>query len=212
MRFIWGAPPDDPDFRPNEEGWIQVKFPNPTLLIVVAFPIGVLVAYLLLLGWQTIIPHGMNVRWSLPPGVGYWGFLLLPLLPLTGLFFVFLAHELLHAVGHPGCGLSSASFIGFWPRRLLFYATYHGGIKRDRNLMLGMLPILVLSVFPLAACAVFDTHPGPHTLLLAFVSVANGFSSCGDLLFFPMILAQVPRDATLRDQGWDMFWKVEKDL
>lgn len=207
MRFNVGLPPTNPDFSPGQPGWTQLNLPNPYLLTLIGIPIGGLTAFVLILGWEKLFPLDAEFGFRIP-GVGHWVIFAIPFLLIAGLLLVVFVHELLHCLGHPKCGLSSQSCIGVWPTKLLFYATYLGGIGRNRYLLLGMLPFLVLSVLPLVVCAAIGEVGVTTLTLLSAVSVFNGFSSCGDFLIFPIIVFQVPSGAVIHDHGWDMYWKV----
>jgi hypothetical protein len=65
-------------------------------------------------------------------------------------------------------------------------------------------PLAVLSLLPLAACA----FTGTASAFLAVVSVGNMVFASGDLFAVAMVLAQVPPEATLRNKGWRVWWKV----
>lgn len=207
MRWRIGEPAKDEDFKPEENGWQQVRMPGTYLFLTLATPIGIAVAALLIFAWRSLLPAHLRIGAS-SFGLGRAAILLYLALPFVLMGIVVLVHEGLHAVGHPGCGLSTRTTIGAWPSRFMFYATYAGPIRRNRYLVLGLLPFCVLSLLPLVACALFDHHPGGHTLLLAFVSIFNGFSSCGDLFLVPTLLWQVPAAASVRDHGWDMYWRT----
>lgn len=208
MRFTIGAPPTDEAFEPEKLGWTRVSYPGPYTLIALGLPIGILTATLLWLGWQEATPSNdqFSVRIAVPL---FWVPIFVILALLSGMLLVVLVQELLHCVGHPGMGLSSSSYIGTWPTKLLFYAVYLGGIARNRYLVVAALPFVVISLVPLAVCLVVPVD-GSVASLLMVVSVFNGFSSCGDMIIAPIIWLQVPRNAEVRDQGWHTYWKINK--
>jgi hypothetical protein len=63
---------------------------------------------------------------------------------------------------------------------------------------------LVISLVPLIACALTATA----FAFLAVASVVNAFFASGDLFAVALLLAQVPPQATLRNKGWRVCWKV----
>lgn len=209
MRFTIGSPPSDEAFEPENQGWTRVRYPGPYALIAMGLPIGSLTAMLLWLGWKELVPPNDQFSVRIPVPL-LWAPVVLLLAFFAGMLLVVLVHELLHCAGHPRMGLSSASYIGAWPTKLLFYAVYLGGIGRDRYLVMAALPFVVISLVPLAVCLVVPVDGAVVSLLMA-VSIFNGFSSCGDMIIAPIIWSQVPRDAEVRDQGWHTYWKINKN-
>ena len=94
------------------------------------------------------------------------------------------------------------SIIGFWPSRLLFYTHYHNQLPCRRFLAVLIMPVVVLSLLPLAVCALTATA----CAFLAVASVANALFASGDLFAVGLLLAQVPQDAMLRNKGWRLYW------
>jgi hypothetical protein len=80
---------------------------------------------------------------------------------------------------------------------LVFYAHYAGELSRGRFLTILIMPFLIISFVPLIVCAIAALS----TTLLAFMSILNAFMACGDMFAVGLLLFQVPRDATLRNQG-----------
>jgi hypothetical protein len=115
---------------------------------------------------------------------------------------IIVLHELLHAICFLGGLWTTQSGIGVWPSRLLFYACYFGPMSRNRFLLVYSMPLLVLTVLPLFAAALMRMTP----VALAGVSLLNGVFACGDLVCMSILAWQVPRDATVRNQGWETWW------
>jgi hypothetical protein len=112
-------------------------------------------------------------------------------------------HELLHVLAFPDFGFSSKTVVGFLPTKVLFFALFEGEVSRNRFLVAGAAPVIVLTVVPLLAAAVFRLdHP-----LLAFVSVANALVSAIDLVAIGILLVRVPSRAVLRAKGWKTYWR-----
>jgi hypothetical protein len=117
---------------------------------------------------------------------------------------MFLAHELCHVIGYPRMGFSRHSIIGVWPSKFLGYAAYQGSLRRNRLLGVLLLPMLLMSLLPLA----FGTFVRPLPPVAALISVFNMLGCGGDVMIAFILLSQVPSQAILRDQGWDSWWKV----
>jgi hypothetical protein len=181
-------------FAPGPE-WRPLDEPEPERLVRLAARYGFVAAALLALGWAKLTPLGFEHLGM--PSPGTWA-LMLPAFAL-----LVLVHELLHAVVHPGLGWSRDTVIGWWPQHGLFYAHYHGELGRNRFVILGLLPLLVISVVPLLAAAWFDIA-SPWA---AGISVLNGLLACGDMFAAAMILRQVPPGGIIRNQGWRSYWR-----
>jgi hypothetical protein len=120
MKLHWGPPPESPDFQPALEGWTALREPSPTMLNLIAGPIGF--SALFLVGWGWVATgNSPELSFNLPAS-----FLVLPhiLLTVIGGFLALVAvHEMVHALGYPRCGWTTATLIGVWPRHLLFVGT-----------------------------------------------------------------------------------------
>jgi hypothetical protein len=187
MRVHIGAIPDSPDFVPDES-WTLMPEPTPWGMQALALPLGVVLSAALGVIWLTLTPLGHAPA----PSVGTLCGALLAIVPM---------HEALHLVMHPRSG---DSIIGFWPSRLLFYTHYHKPLPCRRYLAVLITPVLVLSLVPLAACALTATA----SAFLAVASVANALFASGDVFAAGLLLVQVPPNATLRNKGWRLYWKA----
>lgn len=131
--------------------------------------------------------------------------------PAFGLWFVAAfvwhipVHEAIHALVHPGRGLSDRTCIGVWVSRGMFYAHCHGPMSRNRFIAILIAPFIVLSLLPLIVCAVTGwAHPLPVT-----GSIVNSFLACGDLFGILLLVWQVPCQATIQNQSWRTYWQIE---
>ena len=196
MRFHIGAIPED--FEPDES-WRSIYEPSPAWLQIFAVPIAIAMTVLFAYLWQNLTEFS-----SLTVHHGYQTlFAVATALSLPALILV---HELLHAVAHPMFGLSSATLIGAWPSRLLFYAHYSGPLTRNRFLLVFAMPLLVISCVPLALAAA-GLLPSSLQLIAAWFSIWNALFACGDVLGFFLLLLQVPSNALVQNKGWRSYWK-----
>lgn len=191
MRFHIGPIPESPDFIPDET-WKALREPSPWIFQLLALPIGIGSGLLILFLWWYLTP--------LSAGNGDMS-LSIFLLNFAGIVIV---HELIHALIHPGNGRHHASILGLWPTKILFYAHYDGKLSRDRFIAILLMPLLVISVLPLLILAITQTASG----WLAFISSFNALLACGDILAAGMIWAQIPANATVRNQGWKTYWQT----
>lgn len=197
MRFHLGAIPDE--FQPDAT-WRPIREPGPIALQFIAVPVGFGAAALASYCWHLIgSPNPVQFH------------LLHPILfvVLFLLFFVVLVvlHELLHAVVHPRLGRTRATVIGAWPSRLLFYAHYSGPLTRNRFLAVFAMPFLVITVLPLVIAATTGLPLALHRVASWF-SIWNALFACGDYVGMALIFFQIPRAATVQNQGWRTYWKL----
>ena len=186
MRFHIGEIPDSPDFVPDST-WMLVRQPTPWVMQLLALPIGLTLAVFLGVLWLMLTPVGRGP----PPSARQCLGALLAIVP---------AHEALHLAMHPRTG---DSIFGVWPSRLLFYTHYHNQLPCRRYIGVLLLPVVILSLVPLLACAL----TAAPSAFLAAASVINALLACGDLFTVGLLLAQVPLGATLRNKGWRVYWK-----
>jgi hypothetical protein len=197
MRFILGPIPDE--FTPDG-AWRPIREPGPIMMQFFALPLGLVIALVVGYGW-----HRVGMPASLQFDVRYSGvFALAMLLSFPALIVV---HELLHAAVHPGWGLSHATIIGAWPRRLLFYAHYSGPLSRNRFLCVLAMPLLVITVLPLVMAACGLKPATSITWAVAWVSTLNALAACGDCFGLILISFQVPAAAIVQNQSWRTYWK-----
>jgi hypothetical protein len=193
MRFHFGPIPETPDFVP-EPPWRAMKEPTPWLMQLLAVPVAVLSGVLIGALWFWLTPFKELSR---APLFGLWF--------LTAFVWLIPVHEAVHALVHPGRGLSDRTCIGVWLSRGLFYAHCHGPMSRNRFIAILIAPFIVLSVLPLIVCALTGwAHPLPVT-----GSIVNAFLACGDLLGVLLLLWQVPSHATIQNQTWRTYWQPD---
>lgn len=187
MRLHIGEIPDSPDFVPDA-GWTPMREPTPWVMQVLSLPVGLALALALGVLWMTLTP----LRHGPPPSLGECLGALIAIVP---------AHEAVHLVMHPRTG---DSIVGLWPSRLLFYTHYHNQLACWRYLAVLLMPFVVLSLVPLAVCAL----TARACAFLAVASVVNALFASSDLFAVGLLLAQVPPHATLRNKGWRVWWKA----
>ncbi len=191
MRFRFGPPPLDPAFEPRPP-WRPLREPRRIVFfLALALPLGLLAALGFLLLAVVLRPSQEFV--IAPDDVS----LLLALLLLVPL------HEGCHALVVPGSLTSPNLIVGVWPKAVAGYVHYEGELGRSRFLLVTLCPFLVLSAVALAAARLF---PAAEQFWLT-LGLLNALGSGGDLLGALLVLSQVPRDARLRNQGMDTYWR-----
>lgn len=197
MKLHVGALPED--FEPDET-WHGIVEPNPILLQFLAAPVAVMLAAVTVFCWDPLIEGvPLSFAGSAVPFVFAGGFL-----AFCAMIFV---HELLHAVVHPGYGMTSKSMIGLWPSKVLFFAHYSGPMSRNRFLLVLLMPLIVLSVLPLGIAWLGLLSPDV-TFLASCLSVCNAFCACGDVIGVLLVAFQIPSRAIIQNKGWLSFWKI----
>lgn len=202
MRFHLGPPPPTPNFHPQEEDWTALREPSPLVMNFLAAPVGIILAVAVGAGW------GMERLSSLPglQSFGVFGPIAeILLLVFVGFPLLVLVHEWIHTWPYPRFGFTSETLIAAWPSKLLFYALYLGPLSRNRWLIVYLLPLCVISIVPLIVCLLVGTHP----FSVAAVSTFNALLCGGDVIGFALIAWQVPARATVQNQGWNTWWKLE---
>jgi hypothetical protein len=193
MRLHFGPIPETPGFVP-EPPWKALKEPTPWLMQLLAIPVAVIAGVVVGALWFWLTPLKTIAR---DPAFAVW--------VLAALVWLIPVHEVVHALVHPGRGLSDRTCIGMWLSRGLFYAHCHGPMSRNRFIAILIAPFIVLSVVPLVVCVLSGTsHPLPVT-----GSIVNAFLACGDLLGILLLAWQVPRHATVQNQSWRTYWHTE---
>jgi len=192
MRLHYGAVPKTEGFNPEAEGWRTIREPGPIALQVIALPIAIALIFIwavcvLSSQQNTFLSQGITIDISTL-------LLLILLIPV---------HELLHAVVHPGWGLTSSTIIGLWLSKGLFYAHYTGEMSRNRFLLVGVMPFIVLGVLPTVLIMLM---PELRQTLL-WLSLYGSVIACGDLEIMGFIILQIPPSAKVRNQGWKLYWK-----
>ena len=159
-----------------------------------ALPIAIINMVVIMLIWIILTPVEellSSITFPLP----FIGFLIC----LAGVLVI---HELIHAVVHPLAGYSTHSIIGFWPARMLLYATYDGEISRNRFVAILLMPSIVISIIPILIAAVTQIL----NVWVVYITILNAFLASGDVWAVSVIL-RLPTDAIIRTHGHDAYWR-----
>ena len=190
MKFHIGPVPKPIDFEPDQS-WTALKEPSVMKKQLISFPMGIIMAIIVHQIWIHLTPFKILEISSIPK---YF---------LT-LLETLVIHETFHLIAHPNLGLSSKSHVVIWLSKLMTYTYYDGGIKRNRFILIQLLPLIAISLIAPFVCVVLQFY----TPWLFIVSVVNALSACVDLYYSLMILNQVPRGAIVKNHGWRTYWKI----
>jgi len=166
--------------------------------LVISFALfGLLIHFLTLTG-PDFDPLGLFIGENALP---WW-------LVLIGGLAIVPAHELLHALLHPGWGLTHKTTIGVWLSRLSFYTHYAGERSRNRLLLGIAAPFTVLSLLPAALVGLGgDYISSGAQAALAAISLLNGLLSAADFVQFLIVLLLIPKGAVVRSHRQRLYWR-----
>ncbi|MEX3623123.1 DUF3267 domain-containing protein [Viridibacillus arvi] len=123
---------------------------------------------------------------------------------LSSIFWIILLlilHELLHLIFIPNFTKSEKTYVGF---------TLFGGfviteerISKSRYIFITIAPFIIISIILPLILSVF----GLLTTNLKFLIILNSMASSVDILNLLLIIKQVPKNATLKSNGPNTYWK-----
>jgi hypothetical protein len=201
MRFHLGPVPADEAFDPEGEGWTSLREPNPWQMQAMAIPLGLLMCGPALAALLFLTPVDLDswLGWEEPSRLHVHLAAL-----LAGLILLIPAHEMVHALLHPGFGAGRGTIVGVWPARLLFYAHWEGPVTKERLQAILIGPLVVWTVGPILLAAIL----GLSWPAIGLLALLNALVSCGDMLGFLLVAWQVPRGAVMRNKGYWTWWRL----
>ena len=119
MRLVVGPVPRSRVFNPHEAGWTALREPSPDRFLVYAL----LLSVPILAPGLLLLPHLIWAMWFAPTALVAFA---------VSLLLIILIHEVVHGVCYPGGLRSPDVYLGVWPSRLTFYASYDGPLSRNR--------------------------------------------------------------------------------
>ncbi|MEB2281924.1 DUF3267 domain-containing protein [Lysinibacillus xylanilyticus] len=200
MKLLNKLPKSNPklhvDFIKN--GWIPMKEPkNLISAILLSIPL-MIVASMISIGVINIF-SSISLRDFGFTSAGLS--ITINLSVILGIVFLLIIHELLHLIFIPNFMKSEKTAVGL---------TLFGGfviteeeISKSRYIFITIAPFMILSIiFPL----IFSAF-GLLTTTLKFLIILNSLGSSVDLLNLLLIMKQVPKNATLKSNGSNTYWK-----
>ncbi|MFA9556854.1 DUF3267 domain-containing protein [Evansella sp. AB-rgal1] len=190
MNFVKNIPVNK-EFDPEKENWTALKEPNLIMAQIIALPIAFLAAvgiYLLAASLQLTDQYTFRFGFNI----------------LLAFLILMPIHEIIHALFFPEKITSNHVYFGFIPKGFAFFAYYDREMSRNRFLTVCVAPFIGLSILPLIIMNIF----GFHSSFLIDIALVNALSACVDLLNIILIASQVPRNAVIRNKGYNSYWKA----
>jgi hypothetical protein len=205
VRIHFGTLPAGQSEPAAEDGLTRIHSPGSRLGYLLAGLVGLALPMVLIV-WLIAVS-----LLSAPVGAGDvgaetpvpWGAVILALVLVIPL------HELVHAVLHPGFGLSPQTVMVIWPTKLRFGVYYEGCMTRGRWLAMRLAPLVCLSVVPVMLLTLFEVVPASFALetFLQVLMLVSGIGSGGDVIAVIWVLFQVPARADICFCSGRAYWR-----
>ncbi|WP_313798277.1 DUF3267 domain-containing protein [Cytobacillus sp.] len=200
MKLLNKFPKSSPSLHLDliKNGWVPMKEPKtlisaillsvPLMVVNAIISIGVINIFSTVsLSEFGLLSDSISITINL--GIIFWLVLLLIL------------HELLHLIFIPNFIKSEKTFVGF---------TLFGGfviteevVSKSRYIIITFAPFMIISIILPLILSVF----GLLTTTLKFLIILNAMASSVDMLNLLHIIKQVPKNAALKSNGPDTYWK-----
>ncbi|KOP78627.1 hypothetical protein AMS59_12430 [Lysinibacillus sp. FJAT-14745] len=200
MKILNKLPKSNPNLHVDliKNGWIPMKEPkNLISAILLSIPL-MIIASMISIGVINIF-SSISLR---DFGFTSGGIsITINLSVILGLVLLLIIHELLHLMFIPNFMKSEKTSVGL----TLFggFVVSEEEISKSRYIVITIAPFLIISIiFPLIL-SVF----GLLTTTLKFLIILNSIGSSVDLLNLLLIMKQVPKNATIKSNGPNTYWK-----
>ncbi|MGE7610106.1 DUF3267 domain-containing protein [Peribacillus frigoritolerans] len=117
------------------------------------------------------------------------------------LVLLLILHEFLHLIFIPNFIKSEKIYVGL--TLLGGFVITEEEISKSRYIFITIAPFMIISIILPLILSVF----GLLTTTLKFLIILNAMASSVDMLNFLLIIKQVPKNATLKNNGPDTYWK-----
>jgi hypothetical protein len=209
MRILFNGPPPAADAAADVDPGRPIRQPGRWAGAILAGSAG----FVLFSVSAAAIIAAVNVLLNLHViGFTYVEFSLTAGIPIV-IALTVVAHELAHALLHPGFGLTDSSILFLDWRRLQFGVYYEGPIPRARWIAMRLFPMVLWTVLPsLFLLVVLFRTPSVWGTYLIVMILANSLGSGGDLAAVLIVLCQVPPTGVLNFFRGKAYWlRAEKD-
>ncbi|WP_139892393.1 DUF3267 domain-containing protein [Bacillus sp. D386] len=200
MKIQSKLPKSDPQLHLQliKNRWILLKEPkNLTSAILLSTPL-MIVAAILSIGVINIFSSISLSDFGLTPDAIS---ITINLSSVLSLIILLILHELLHLIFIPNFTKSEKTYIGL---------TLFGGfvlteeeISKSRYIFITIAPFIIISIILPLVLSSF----GLLTMTLKFLIILNAMGSSVDLLNLLLIIKQVSKNAILKNNGTNTYWK-----
>ncbi|MGE6259077.1 DUF3267 domain-containing protein [Heyndrickxia sporothermodurans] len=200
MKILNKLPKSNPRLHLDliKDRWIRMKEPkNLTSAILLSIPF-MIVAAIISLGIINIVSNISLKDFGLSPDAIS---ITINLRVIFWLVLLLIFHELFHLIFIPKFITSEKTYVGF---------TMFGGfviteeeISKSRYIFITIAPFLIISIIMPLILSVF----GLLTTTFKSLIILNSMASSVDLLNLLLIIKQVPKNATLKSNGPNTYWK-----
>ncbi len=220
MRIRIGDIPASATPASGTEGWTRIVSPSSCAVHLWTWITGLalvtgLLTVIIVASFLAPVPRGNSQldqpvpRVSVPPGDAQVGQPTPWLVILLTLVLAVPAHELVHALVHPGGVFSPATVFVVWPQKLRFGVYFEGSMSRRRWLVMRLAPLAILAVAP--ALLLLATAGLPRSLALetalALLSLVNSLGSGSDVLAAAWVAYKIPSGSALAFMDGKAYWK-----
>ncbi|MFE6169565.1 DUF3267 domain-containing protein [Viridibacillus arvi] len=200
MKILSKLPKSNPRLHLEliKNSWIPMKEPkNLTSAILLSTPL-MIVAAIISIGVINIFSSISLSDFGLTPDAIS---ITINLSSIFWLILLLIIHELLHLIFIPNFTKSEKTYVGF---------TLFGGfviteeeISKSRYIFITIAPFIIISIILPLILSAF----GLLTTTLKFLIILNSMASSVDILNLLLIFKQVPKNATLKSNGPNTYWK-----
>ncbi|KOS62950.1 DUF3267 domain-containing protein [Lysinibacillus agricola] len=200
MKLLNKLPKSNPNLHLDllKNGWTPMKEPKNLLsAILISVPL-MIIATIISIGVINIFSSISLSDFGLTPdGIS----ITINLNIILGLVLLLILHELLHLIFIPNFIKSEKTYVGF----ILAggFVITEEEISKLRYIFITIAPFMIISIIAPLILSVF----GLLTTTLKFLILLNSMASSVDLLNLLLIIKQVPKNATLKSNGPNTYWK-----
>ncbi|MEK4091984.1 DUF3267 domain-containing protein [Viridibacillus sp. FSL H8-0110] len=200
MKILNKLPKSNPNLHLElmKDRWIPMKEPkNLTSAILLSVPLMIVAAIISIVIINIVSSISLRDFGLTPDAIS----ITINLSIIFWLFLLLILHELFHLIFIPKFIKSEKTYVGF---------TLFGGfviteeeISKSRYIFITIAPFLIISIIMPLILNGF----GLLTTTLKFLIILNSLASSVDLLNLFLIIKQVPKNATLKSNGPNTYWK-----
>lgn len=205
MKYVNKIPTTDLELKKQllDRGWRKIKEPsNLVLAVLYSFPIAIVMLiieciFLKRLFWQfNKIFSDMKIEFTFRTiDLILW---------VVVIVSITIIHEFIHAIFIPH----------FTSDKTVWGIQWFGGfvttsemVKRSRFMVISIMPFIIISIFAPIVMHILNIYNG----LIAVISILNAVGSSIDILNIILIVAQVPRKASVIMNGHETYYSNMKE-